>query len=168
MTKIQHGKYEYETPYDKMNRVNREDERRAEYAAQTGKNIAKTKPGAPYYQPQKEAPDKAEIRAKAQGEYVKNAAGDNYQQDEGILADTGRTLKNVLAGKRGDEAMEYGDPSLMAGARKAGAEAVRNQSKAEFKRESKGQAEYKKGGAVSASKRADGIAQRGKTKGRMC
>ena len=28
--------------------------------------------------------------------------------------------------------------------------------------------EYAKGGAVSASKRADGIAQRGKTKGRMC
>lgn len=27
---------------------------------------------------------------------------------------------------------------------------------------------YKKGGAVSASRRADGIAQRGKTKGRMC
>jgi hypothetical protein len=27
---------------------------------------------------------------------------------------------------------------------------------------------YKKGGKVSASKRADGIAQRGKTKGRMC
>jgi hypothetical protein len=26
----------------------------------------------------------------------------------------------------------------------------------------------KKGGKVSASKRADGIAQRGKTKGRMC
>ena len=26
----------------------------------------------------------------------------------------------------------------------------------------------KKGGTVSASKRADGIAQRGKTKGRMC
>ena len=28
--------------------------------------------------------------------------------------------------------------------------------------------EYKKGGAVSASKRADGIAQRGKTRGKMC
>jgi hypothetical protein len=28
--------------------------------------------------------------------------------------------------------------------------------------------EYSKGGAVSASKRADGIAKRGKTKGRVC
>jgi hypothetical protein len=28
--------------------------------------------------------------------------------------------------------------------------------------------EYKKGGTVSASRRADGIAQRGKTRGRMC
>jgi hypothetical protein len=28
--------------------------------------------------------------------------------------------------------------------------------------------EYKKGGKVSASSRADGVAQRGKTKGRMC
>jgi len=28
--------------------------------------------------------------------------------------------------------------------------------------------EYKKGGSVSASKRADGIAQRGKTRGKMC
>jgi hypothetical protein len=33
--------------------------------------------------------------------------------------------------------------------------------------ESMGTKEYKKGGAVSASRRADGIAQRGKTKGRM-
>ena len=30
------------------------------------------------------------------------------------------------------------------------------------------QTEWKKGGKVSASSRADGIAQRGKTKGRMC
>jgi hypothetical protein len=28
--------------------------------------------------------------------------------------------------------------------------------------------DYSRGGKVSASKRADGIAQRGKTKGRMC
>ena len=35
-------------------------------------------------------------------------------------------------------------------------------------RRSEGDFGMKKGGAVSASKRADGIAQRGKTKGRMC
>jgi hypothetical protein len=158
----------YETPYDRMNRKNREEEIRAEYASQTGKNIANTKPGAPYYQPQNEAPDRAEIRAKAQGEYIKNAVGDKYQQDEGILADALRTFKNVQAGKRGNYAMEYGDPALMAGARNAGAEAVKNQSNAEFQRESKGQAEYKKGGKVSsASSRADGIAVKGKTRGTM-
>jgi hypothetical protein len=37
----------------------------------------------------------------------------------------------------------------------------------QLRRESRG-VEYKKGGSVSASRRADGIAQRGKTKGRMC
>ena len=159
----------YETPYDRMNRENYEDSVRAKQASQTRKNIAKTKPGSPYYQPQDEAPDKAEIRAKAQGEYMKGESGDKYQQDEGILADTSRTLKNLMAGKRGREAMEYGNPSLMAGARKAGADAVKSQSDAELKRESKGKAEYKKGGKVSsASSRGDGIAQRGKTKGRMC
>jgi hypothetical protein len=37
----------------------------------------------------------------------------------------------------------------------------------QLRRESRG-VEYKKGGSVSASRRADGIAQRGKTKGRVC
>jgi len=163
------AKYKYETPFDRLNRENREDARRREYAAETRKNIAKTKPGAPYYQPQDEAPDKAEIRAKAQGEYMKSQAGEKYQQDEGVLADTVRTAKNVMAGKRGSEAMEYGDPTLMSGARKAGAEAVRSQSAAEMKREARGKEEYKKGGSVkaTASRRADGIASRGKTKGRF-
>ena len=37
----------------------------------------------------------------------------------------------------------------------------------QLRREARG-VEYKNGGSVSASRRADGIAQRGKTKGRMC
>jgi hypothetical protein len=43
------------------------------------------------------------------------------------------------------------------------------QARNEVKRETRGKAPaaYKKGGMVSASKRADGCAQRGKTKGRM-
>jgi hypothetical protein len=151
-----------------MNRENREDAARSEYASQTRKNIAKVKPGAPYYQPQDEAPDKAEIRAKAQGDYMKKEAGDSYQKDEGLLADTGRTIKNLMAGKRGLEATEYGDRKLMSGARQAGFDAVKRQSDAEFKRESRGTADYKKGGKVSsASKRGDGCAVRGKTKGRF-
>ena len=36
----------------------------------------------------------------------------------------------------------------------------------QYKRETRGK--LAKGGKVSASKRADGIAERGKTKGRMC
>lgn len=97
---------------------------------------------------------------------MKSQAGDKYQQDEGILADTVRTAKNVMVGKRGPEAMEYGDPTLMSGARKAGAEAVKSQSDAEMRREARGKEEYKKGG-MTASRRADGIAKRGKTRGRF-
>ena len=160
-------KAEYETPYDRGNRERREDEYRSALAAETKKRIVKNKPGSPYYQPQNEAPDKAQIRADAQGEYMKRQAGDKYQQDEGMGADTIRTFKNLMAGKRGLEAVEYGDPKLMSGARQAGFDAVKNQSDAELKRESRGQAEYKKGGKVTASSRADGCCVKGKTKGRM-
>ena len=38
----------------------------------------------------------------------------------------------------------------------------------EYKRETRGGNKFAKGGSVSASSRGDGIAQRGKTKGRMC
>jgi len=162
------AKYNDETPYDRMNRENREDERRADIASETKKRITKNKPGAPYYQPDtNDAPDKAQIRADAQGAYMKSQVGDKYQQNEGIGADTYRTVKNLMAGKRGLDAVEYGDPALMSGARQAGFDALKSQSDAEFKRESRGQAEYKKGGKVTASRRADGIAQRGKTKGTM-
>ena len=159
----------YETPFDRMHRERRENEYRSALAAETKNRITKNKPGAPYYQPDtNDAPDKAQIRADAQGEYMKRQAGDKYQQDEGMGADTIRTVKNLMAGKRGLEAVEYGDPKLMSGARQAGFDALKSQSDAEFKRESRGQAEYKKGGKVSASSRADGIAQRGKTRGKVC
>ena len=161
------AKYKYEAPFDRMNRENREDERRASIASETKKRVTKNKPGAPYYQPQDEAIDKAQIRADAQGEYMKRQAGDKYQQDEGMGADTIRTFKNLIAGKRGLEAVEYGDPKLMSGARQAGFDALKSQSDAEFKRESRGQAEYKKGGKVSASSRADGCCVKGKTKGKI-
>lgn len=155
----------YETQYDRMNRKNREaknirDIRDADRAA-----IGRVAPGAPYYQPEDEEARRALTRAKAQGEYMRREAGPTYQQDEGFLADTVRTAKNVLAGKRGRDAIEYGDPSLMAGARKAGREAVQQEASDEMRRESRG---MKKGGSVSkASSRADGIAMRGKTRGKM-
>jgi hypothetical protein len=44
----------------------------------------------------------------------------------------------------------------------------KNELRREVTRGNKGEDSYKKGGAVSASKRADGIAQRGKTRGKMC
>ena len=168
-SKYKYGNYEYETLYDRMIRENREDAARSEYASQTRKNVAKTKPGAPYYQPQDEAPDKAEIRAKAQGNYMKSRVGDNYRRDEGVFADTARTLAGVMEGRVGKNAVvTYGDPDLMYGARRAGEDAVKEHSDAEFKREARGQAAYKKGGKVSsASKRGDGCAVRGKTKGRF-
>ena len=156
----------YETPNDRMNRKNLEAAKVRELQALDKETIAKVKPGAPYYQPEDEAPDRALTRAKAQAEYMKNQSGADYQRDEGVLADTSRTLKNLVSGKRGTDAMEYGDEGLMSGARKAGREAVMREAASELQRESRGMA---KGGKVSsASKRADGIAQRGKTKGRMC
>ena len=155
----------YETPYDRMNRKNREAERVEDLKLADKKAIGKVKPGAPYYQPEDDAPDRALTRAKAQAEYMKNQSGADYQRDEGVLADTSRTIKNLMAGKRGTDAMEYGDEGLMAGSRKAGREAVMREAASELQRESRG---MKKGGKVSASSRADGIAQRGKTKGRMC
>ena len=157
----------YETPYDRMNRKSREAERVEDLKLEDKKAIGKVKPGAPYYQPiPDEASDRALTRAKAQGEYMKKQSGDDYKRDEGVLADTSRLVKNLMAGKRDEDAIEYGDRSLMSGARKAGLDAVMSEAKSELQRESRGMA---KGGKVSsASSRADGIAKRGKTKGRMC
>ena len=156
----------YETPYDRMNRKNREAERVEDLKAADKKAIAKVKPGAPYYQPEDDAPDRALTRAKAQAEYMKKQSGDDYQRDEGVLADTSRTLKNLMAGKRGTDAMEYGDEGLMAGARKAGREAVMSEAASELQRETRGK---KAGGTIrSASSRADGIASKGKTRGKIC
>jgi hypothetical protein len=162
----------YETPYDRMNRKNREAAQIRDAEAEQKKAIGKVKPGDPYYQPEDEAPNRALTRAKAQGEYIKNYSnlGDNYQRDEGIFADTIRAVKNYRAGKRGRDVIEYGDPVLRPGARDAGNDAVDREARSETKRELRGGSSllYKKGGSVSASSRGDGIAQRGKTKGRMC
>jgi hypothetical protein len=89
-----------------------------------------------------------------------NATGMDPSQDEGMLSDTVRTVKNVMAGKRGRDAIAYGDEGLMAGTRKAGQETVKAY------RDNPTDSDFKKGG-MTASKRADGIAQRGKTRGKM-
>ena len=154
----------YETPYDRYGRKKAEAERVSKAKHEDRKAIAKVQPGAPYYQPEDDAPDRALTRAKAQGEYMKKQVGDSYQRDEGIFADTVRAVQHLNDGKRGRDIIENGDPVLKAGARKAGREAVASEAKSELKRESRG---MKAGGSVSASKRADGCAVKGKTKGRM-
>ena len=172
----------YETPYDRMNRQNREAAKVREMKTLDRQDIAKVKPGAPYYQPiPNEASDRALTRAKAQGEYMKKQSGDDYQRDEGVLADTSRLIKNIRAGKSDEDAIEHGDRSLMSGARKAGLDAVMGQAKSELQRESRGMDDgmyklyqresrgKKAGGTVrSASSRADGIASKGKTRGKIC
>ena len=157
----------YETPYDRMNRKNREAERVEDLKLADKRAIGKVKPGAPYYQPiPDDASDRALTRAKAQGEYMKKQSGDDYQRDEGVLADTSRLIKNLKAGKRDEDAIEYGDRGLMSGARKAGLDAVMSEAKSELQRETRGK---KAGGTIrSASSRADGIATKGKTRGKIC
>jgi hypothetical protein len=132
----------------------------AEYRIRSNETV-----GYPYYQPDaSDSPAERRIRSAAQRKYMdENATGMmGGDQNEGIFADTVRTAKNLMAGKRGRDAISHGDEGLMAGARKAGREGV------QAYRDNPTDSTFKKGGKVSASKRADGIAQRGKTKGRCC
>lgn len=149
----------YETSYDTMNRRNREaEELREKHRIRDSEKV-----GAPYYQPvPTDTPVERRLRSAAQRNYMNtNTTSSDPGRDEGMFADTVRTLKNIVAGKRGREAMAYGDEGLMAGARKAGQETVNAY------RNNPTDSDFKKGGRVTASKRADGIAQRGKTRGRM-
>ena len=122
------------------------------------------KVGAPYYQPEKtDSPAERRIRSRAQREYIDaSGSGMPADMDEGALAPAARAVKNFMAGKRGSDVMKdiEGDAGLMRGAKTAGEKAV-----GEF-RNNPTDSPYAKGG-MTASKRADGIAQRGKTRGRM-
>ena len=150
--------------------------------------INKNKPGAPYYQPYDNAalgistdnPDEAVARAKGQGKYVRDnsTAGSRFQEDEGVFAPTARMANMLMKGSSVKDATDMnnilGDKELMKGTRKAGQDAVtsykgamENQKEYGMKKGGKTKA-YAKGGTVSsASKRADGCAQRGKTKGNI-
>ena len=149
----------YETPYDTMNRKNREAEGlREKYRIRDSEKV-----GSPYYQPDSsDTPAERRLRSAAQRNYMNaNATGMDPSQDEGVFANTVRTVKNVMAGKPRGERIAYGDEGLMAGARKAGQQTVSDY------RKNPTDSDFKKGGKVSASRRADGIAQRGKTRGKM-
>lgn len=100
-----------------------------------------------------DSPMAADARAKAL---------DKYDMATGTYSGPGMAISNAIRAVRGDLDDE-------ANARKErGAKAAR-EADAEVKRETRGKsANYAKGGKVSsASRRGDGIAQRGKTKGRM-
>jgi hypothetical protein len=133
------------------------------------RDIESSKPGAPYYRADSsDTPDEAVVRAKGQGKYMAGEVGPlASKQDEGVLAPAARTLKNVMGGKRGEEATKDtdGDPYYKRRTREEGDKAVSS-----YRGAKENQKEYgmKKGGKVSsASARGDGCAQRGKTKGRM-
>lgn len=145
------------------------------------RDIESSKPGAPYYQSNSfDTPDEAVARAKGQGKYVQSnsTAGSRFQQDEGMLAPTARMTDMLMKGSSVKDATDMnnilGDKGLMEGSRRAGRDAVRS-----YQGAMENQKEYgmKKGGKVkkmasggkvsSASSRADGCAQRGKTRGRM-
>ena len=137
------------------------------------REVEEAKPGRPYYQPStRDNPEQALARARAQGRYMKEqVGGTKSKMDEGVLAPATRTLRNVMAGKRGEEARKdtIGDKELMEGTYKAGQKAVGDIYAREYAGEGakENQKIYgmKKGGKVkSASARADGIAIRGKTR----
>jgi hypothetical protein len=72
------------------------------------RDIKLSKPGAPYYRDDSsDTPDEAVVRAKGQGKYMSDEVGPLASKlDEGVLAPAARTLKNVMAGKRGEEVLK--------------------------------------------------------------
>jgi len=133
------------------------------------RDIKLSKPGAPYYRDDSsDTPDEAVVRAKGQGKYMSDEVGPLASKlDEGVLAPAARTLKNVMAGKRGEEVLKDidGDAYYKRRTKEEGDKAVSS-----YRGAKENQKEYgmKKGGKVSsASSRADGCAVKGKTKGRM-
>ncbi|MEI6881873.1 MAG: hypothetical protein WCK82_11170 [Bacteroidota bacterium] len=79
---------------------------------------------------------------------------------------------NTAAEKAGDFVKRKDGPPYSPSAAKAAQQSQRDTA-SEIQRETRGKVgsaasgKYAKGGSVSASRRADGVAQRGKTKGRM-
>ena len=133
------------------------------------KDIELSKPGAPYYRANSsDTPDEAVARAKGQGKYMAGEVGSlASKRDEGVLAPAARTLENVMAGKRGEEATKDtdGDPYYKRRTKEEGDKAVSSYRGA---RENQKEYGMKKGGKVSsASSRGDGIATKGKTRGRI-
>jgi hypothetical protein len=111
------------------------------------REVEKAKPGAPYYQPRdSDTPGEALARAKGQGKYMMGEVLGS-KVDEGVLAPAVRATRNVMAGKRGKEALEdiVGDKNLMRGSSEAGKQAVEN-----YRNAMENQKEYgmKKGGKV--------------------
>jgi hypothetical protein len=85
-------------------------------------------------------------------------------QDDGGYGTSRSAGARYAAGKAQDKVWRAGDKTVGESADDPTVRQARKEAAAEERREARG---MKKGGVVSASKRADGCAQRGKTKGRM-
>jgi len=115
------------------------------------KDIESSKPGAPYYRANpSDTPDEAVARAKGQGKYMAGEVGSlASKRDEGVLAPAARTLENVMAGKRGEEATKDtdGDPYYKRRTKEEGDKAVSS-----YRGAKENQKEYgmKKGGMAKA------------------
>jgi hypothetical protein len=126
--------------------------------------------------PAKKQLSQAQQRAQAA---VARATGNSSGVASGRVtaAEAGRNIANV-AGKAGDAASGVGNffsgLETSAGRRSRLAKEAKDKEKASFNRERGDRAGggairgYASGGSVSASSRGDGIAQRGKTRGKMC
>lgn len=85
-------------------------------------------------------------------------------QDDGGYGTSRSAGARYAAGQAQDKVWRKGDKTVGEAADDPSVRQARREAAAEERRESRG---MKKGGVVNASKRADGIAKRGKTKGRM-
>ena len=85
-------------------------------------------------------------------------------QDDGGYGTSRSAGARYAAGQAQDKVWRKGDKTVGEAADDPSVRQARREAAAEERRESRG---MKKGGVVAASRRADGIAQRGKTKGRM-
>jgi hypothetical protein len=85
-------------------------------------------------------------------------------QDDGGYGTSRSAGARYAAGKAQDQVWRAGNKTVGESADDPSVRQARREAAAEERREARG---MKKGGKVSASSRADGIAQRGKTKGRM-
>ena len=109
--------------------------------------------------------DEAAYRARMQqlqkDQALKRVTPEEYLVGPGVLRGLHKLAKGMTAAKEGDKLRRYTQPALTNESVKRLTNEPRKLTNEPLK------LEMKKGGMVKASKRADGIAQRGKTRGRI-